>query len=212
VAFRFQKANCVVVGTFNMYIVHPKWLVKHEIIEQGEVAIQFNLAQPGFRFVPAKHNVAWTVAPERVVIESEAPEMDCGARVAAVLRKLPETPLFAIGNNVVYRAGLDEIALLSQPIRDFLQTSSPAPDQTFAQRSLHVAVKQGEHQITNLQVSVKEDGIELLCNVHTELRDRDDANQAAVDAAERFFRDRTAVKPLIQHFFAAEIEHAPDNA
>jgi len=212
VAFQFKKASCVVAGTFNMYLIHPKWLAKHEIIEQGEVGIHFNLAQPGFRFVPTKHKVIWTVAPDRLVIESEDPATDCGATAAAVLRKLPETPLFGIGNNVVYRADISEMAALARPIRHFLETSSPAPDQTLAQRSFHVAVKQGEHQTTNLQVSVKEDGIELLCNVHTELRDREDANQAAVDAAGQFFRDRTAVKPLIQHFFAAEIEHAPDNA
>ena len=27
-AFRFKKAGCVVVGTFNMYIVQPPWLTK----------------------------------------------------------------------------------------------------------------------------------------------------------------------------------------
>lgn len=210
--FHFKKASCVVVGTFNMYIIHPKWLVKHDIIEQGEVSIHFNLAQPGFRFVPTTHKVTWTVAPDRVVTESEDAAIDCGARVAAVLRKLPETPLFGIGNNVIYRADLSEMAVLASSIRDFLQTSSPDPEQTLAQRSFHVGVKGARGQVTNLQVSVKEDGIELLCNVHTEVRDREDANQAAVDAAERFFEDRVAVKPLIHRFFAAEIEHAPDNA
>ena len=211
-AFQFKKASCVVAGTFNMYIIHPKWLVKHDIMEQGEVGIDFNLAQPGFRLVPARHKVTWTVAPDRIVIESENPAMDCGAMAAAVLRRLPETPLFGIGNNVVYQADLSEVAVLAQSVREFLETPSPTPDQTLAQRSFHVAVKQGEHRITNLQVSVKEDGIEMLCNVHTELRDRDDANQAAVEAAESFFQHREAVKPLAQHFFATIIKPAPDNA
>ena len=194
-----------------MYIVHPKWLARHEIIEKGAVGIQFNLAQPGFRFIPTKHKVIWNVTPDRVTVESEDPAMDCGAKIAAVLRKLPETPLFAIGNNVVYQADLSEADALAQPIRDFLQTVSPDPEQTLAQRSFHVALKQGEQHTANLQVSIKEDGIELLCNVHTELQEREDANQAAVEAAERFFQDRAAVKQLIQHFFSAEVEHAPNN-
>lgn len=49
-ALKFEKASCVVVGTFNIYILRPQWLAKHEIIETGtEVGIETNLTQPGFR-------------------------------------------------------------------------------------------------------------------------------------------------------------------
>jgi len=212
VAFRFQKASCVAVGTFNMYILHPQWLAKHEIIEPGtEVGIETNLTQPGFRFRFPDRKATWNVTPNRLVIESQDPGLDCGAAIARVLRILPETPLFALGNNVHYRADLSELEHLSAAIRDYPRTAAPASGQSVARRTFHVAVKRTDLETVNLQVSFKEEEIELACNVHTDVGKHDKPNEAAVAAAECFFDHRAECKALAQHFFGTSIDHDSTN-
>ena len=209
-AFRFQKASCVVVGTFNMYILHPQWLAKHEIIERGmEVGIETNLTQPGFRFQFPKDNATWIVAPNRVVIETRDPQTDCGSVIAKVLKVLPETPLFGLGNNAVYEyeAGPSERDAFAPAIRDFPWPESPNEGETIGQKTFHVGVKRTEYEVANLQIAFREDEIELSCNLHTKLEDRSEANAAAITAAERFFDDRTYSKILAQHFFGTSIDH-----
>ncbi len=201
-AFRFEKSNCVVVGTFNMYILHPQWLAKREIIERGiEVAIETNFTRPGFKFVFPKLDQVWVIGPNRVVVESRDPQVDCGSYVAKMLRALPETPLQGLGNNVTYVVEPSAKDDLAPAIRDFPLAANPSADETVAQHTFHVGVKRGKDQVTNLQLSFNEKQIELACNVHLSLENRDDANAAAVAAASRFFDDRTHAKSLAQHFF-----------
>jgi hypothetical protein len=212
VAFRFQKASCVVVGTFNIYILHPQWLAKHGIIEQGiDVGIETNLMRPGLRLRFPKQNTVWSIAPDRLVIETQEPDVDCAVLAGQVLQKLPETPLFALGHNFHYVAGLDELGNMCQAIRDFPQTEPPGPDQVVAQRTFHAAVKRADHETVNLQLSIKDDSIELACNVHYELGVREKPSEAGVAATARFFDDRAEAKVLAQHFFGASIDHAPNN-
>ncbi len=211
-AFKFEKASCTVVGTFNMYILHPQWLGKHEIIEAGmEVEIETNLTQPGFRFRFPVDKSIWNVAPNRLSIESQDSETNCGQMVAKILKVLPETPLYAIGNNVHYQAKSSEFNNLCEAIREFPRAEPPEPGQTVAQRTFHVGVKSSEHKTSNLQISLKEDDVELDCNAHTELGNREDANKAAVTAAGRFFEDRNEAKSLAQHFFGTSIDHDSNN-
>jgi hypothetical protein len=213
VAFQFEKANCVVVGTFNMYILHPPWLAKHDIIKEGtEVGIDTDLIRPGFRFRFPQYKATWMVAPDRLVVESDEPKTDCGKPVAKVLRALPETPLFALGNNVHYKAELSELKNLSEAIRRFPRAESPTRDQSVVQRTFHVGIKRSEHETINLQILLKEDSIELACNVHVELDNREKAGKAVVTAAERFFGDQAEALTLAQHFFGVSIDHGPDNA
>lgn len=209
-AFQFDKAS-VVVGTFNIYILHPQWLAKHGLIEKGTgVFMESNLAQPGFRFRLPENCVTWTVAPHQIAVETDDPTTDCGAMIATVLDALPETPFFALGNNAVYRADLAELETLPELIRNLVHVPSPDAEGKVVQRTFHVGLKHDEHRSTNLQISIREEGIELLCNAHTELRDRD-AKTVVVPAAKRFFEDRAATKILAQHFFGTGIDNAPSN-
>ncbi len=212
-AFRFEKASCVVVGTFNMYILHPQWLADHGIIEVGaDVGIETNLTQPGFRFRLPENTAAWKVTPERLVVESRKPEIDCGDTVARVLKALPETPLFALGSNVHYQADPSELENLSDAIRNFPRIPPPTPGQSVEQRTFHMGVKRDDRQSVNVQMSLKEDGIELVCNVHTELANREKANEAAIAAATQFLADRTESTALAQHFFGASTDHGPTDS
>ena len=212
-AFQFDKASCIVVGTFNMYIFHPQWLVQREVIPEGtELGIETNLTQPGFRFRLAKFQAALHVAPTQLVVESVDRNFDCGGVVAKVLAKLPETPVFALGNNAFYKAAPPELENLSAAIRGFPRPECPSPGQSLVQRTYHTAVKRGEHETINVQIVLKDDSLELACNVHTELESRPHPSEAAVVAARRFFDDRMEAQSLARHFFGALIPDAPDNA
>ena len=212
-AFRFEKASCVVVGTFNMYILHPQWLIKNKFIDDPiEVGFETSLARPGFRFRFEKAKIIWNVAPDRLTIETQDPQVDCGKAIADILRILPHTPLFALGNNTHYQADSSEFATLSQPIRDFPRTESPTPDNKVVQRTFHVGIKRAEQETVNLQIAIKENSIELACNVHVDLGGRGTPSDSAIAAAERFFGDRVESKLLAQHFFGTAIDHAPNSA
>jgi hypothetical protein len=201
----------VVVGTFNIYILHPHWLAKHGLIEKGTgVLMETNVAQAGFRFRMPKDRVTWRIAPTQIAVETEVPEVDCGAIIATVLDALPETPLFGLGNNAVYAADLTALDALPEHVRKFPQCQSAGVKETVVQRTFHVGLKHDEHRFTNLQISIEEEGIELLHNVHTELRDRD-TRTAAIPAAKMFFEDRETAKDLMQRFLGTGIEYGTSN-
>lgn len=206
-AFRLKKAACVVAGTFNMYIIQPAWLAKVGIIPQEiAVAIASKLDEPGFRFFAPKLPFRWFVTPSRIEVETVNPEEDCGAKVAAVLANLPWTPLIALGNNVVYVAPPSEIALLPDEMRRVPEIPG---GYELAQRSFHSGLSR-ENRVTNLQLSIAPEEIELSINVHTELRDRD--SEAAQAAARRFLQDRADAESLARQLFKANVEHGNSNS
>jgi hypothetical protein len=212
VTLRFQKASCVVVGTFNMYILHPQWLAKHGIIDRDtEVELQANFTQPGMRIVFPGHRVVWNVTPNRLVVDSQDREFNCGSRIANTLAVLPETPLFAIGNNFRYQADLSEMTHLSAAIRDCPRIDAPVSSQHVVQRTFHVAVEQPDHETVNLQIALKEQQIELACNVHRDVGKDQAPHKAAVTSARRFLDHRAACESLAHHFFGTSIDHGSDN-
>jgi hypothetical protein len=213
VAFRFQNAGCVVVGSFNIHILHPQWLVKWGIIEKGlEVGIETNLTRPGLRLRFPQQEALWSISPDRLVIETQDPAFDCGRTVAKVLAILRETPVFAIGNNVNYTAELAEAEQLPGTFREFPQTAEVPAEFEFAQRTLHFAVNRGENETINVQVAIKDEETELLGNAHYSVGNNEDPNAAAVAAAERFFSDRVETESVVRRLFGVVIEHDGDNA
>ncbi len=212
VAFRFQKASCVALGTFNIYILHPQWLAAHGIIEPGtEVGIETNLNRPGFRLHLPKGNIVWNISPNRVAVETDDPSHDCGDLVAKVLGALPETPVFGLGNNSTYQADLSIVEELASGIQDFPWPEPPSEYKSIAQRTLHVAVKRDEHEVTNVQLALTDDTAELSCNVHTKLEDRPDSNSTAIHAANQFLEDRTRSKNLAQHILGTSLSYDSNN-
>lgn len=210
-AFRFKKASCVAVGTFNMYIVQPAWLAKPEIgiIPEGtEVAIETKLDAPGFRFTSPKLPATWIVTPSRIVLETENPAHNCGETMAQVLKALPWTPLVALGTNTLYEGSLNELDGAPEVSSYPLATRKP-DDFELAQRSFHVALKKDE-LVFNLQLSVRNDAAELSANAHTDLQNRD--SEFAQEAARKFLDHRRLAESLIADIFKVSIEHASSNA
>ena len=205
-AFQFDKASCIVVGTFNMYIFHRQWLLQREIIDEGtEIGIETNLTQPGFRFRLPKFQATLHVAPTQLFVESLDPGFDCGEVVAKALAKLPETPVFALGNNASYKADPSELENLAPAIRGFPRAECPSPGQSLVQRTFHTAVNSGENRTINVQLILKDDSVDLACNVHNDLQNREGAG-LALAAARRFFDDRAEAKTVAQHYFGASID------
>ena len=207
--FQFAKASCVVVGTFNMYILNPLWLKRHEIVDaevlaDGDLVVEMNLARPGFRYkLP---NAVWTVAPDRISIETKDVAFDAGNTVARILRALPETPLYGIGNNAMYEASATEESETIRAIRYFPSHADSSESEAVARRTFHYSIDRDEHEVFNLQMSVSLKRIELSCNAHTKLEDRTEANEAAIAAASRFFDDRECAERLANEYFEARIE------
>ena len=77
VALRFKKASCVVVGTFNIYVVQPRLLAQLGLIPFGEPAlVEQNLTQAGFRFIIESLQSQWTVRPDKLIVETTEPHFN----------------------------------------------------------------------------------------------------------------------------------------
>jgi hypothetical protein len=213
VVFRFQKASCVVVGTFNIHILHPQWLARRGIIQQGlEIGVETNLTRPGIRLRFPEHGALWSISPDRLVIETDDAVFDCGQLAAHVLRILPETPVFGLGNNLHCVADPGEAGNLPRVLREFPEADGGSPPLETVQRTLHWAFSRGEHETINLQLAMKDEEIELLSNVHYGTGASDEPNVATVAAAERFFADCVESMRLAERAFGVIIHHDSDNA
>ena len=124
--FRFDSANIVAVGTFNIHIFTPQWLTKCELISGEPANTEFALSRPGIRFQLRKDGPQLTVEPHRIVISTHEPTVDCGKVLGIILRRLPETPLVAVGTNVVYSTTVDENEVF-EPLRTLPQTVGEVP-------------------------------------------------------------------------------------
>lgn len=202
-AFTFKRATCVAAGTFNMYVIQPTWLTKIGILKKGiEVTISTHMDEPGFRYIPVKSPFQWFVTPRSIEVETREPEEDCGSQVATVLEFLPWTPLVALGNNAIFTAPLDDLNRLRE---DFRKSPQPPEGWSMKQRSVHFGLSRGG-AVTNLQLSITQEELELSVNVHTELRKMESA--VAQAAARRFLQDRREAEALIQQLFGVTIEYA----
>lgn len=203
--FQFKKASCVIVGTFNMYIVQPAWLTKIGIFpKDSKVAIWTKFDEPGCRFESPQQNSRWIVTPTKISVETEKSDEDCGAKVAEVLAKLPWTPVIALGNNAIYEAPVEEA-------ERFSDLRNPALPDGFelSQRTFHLGIGHGGQQY-NLQLSITKEPLELSVNVHTELVGKETGY--AQDTARRFFEQRATAELLISKSLNTSISYGDRNS
>lgn len=208
-AFRFTKSNCVVVGTFNMYIIQPAWLTARRIIQKSiEIKIEANLEEPGLRFSSPSLASQWLVTPTRLVVESEDRDEDCGESIAKVIKELPWTPLIAIGANSFYKAKRAELPTSLRFLRGEKLPKMPRGSR-IEQSTYLLAVRKGD-QIINLQVSILGDMIELKTNVHTDLRGKD--SSFACQAAQGFLGQRKYSEKLLAKLFGIRVRQGDSHA
>ena len=204
--FRLKRSACVVIGTFNIYIVQPRWLARMGIIPKGvPVTITTKMDEPGFRFTSSKIPCAWLVTPGRIEVSTEDPTVDCGEAASKVLKNLPWTPVTAIGHNSIYTAAVTELELLQ-----CFQGVYPQPEgYECVRRTVHFGLKQGD-QVFNVQAAVTPEEIELATNSHTDLGERD--NEFAHQTAAQFLEHRRKAECLARDLFKVSIEHGNQNS
>lgn len=206
--FRFKKANCVAVGTFNVYIIQPPLLTEMGVLAVGKtVELQADLSQPGVRFTI--DNTTWTVRPERLAIETNRFDVNCGAFLAKMLEQLCWTPIKAIGSNAVYVADASAEADLPSGFR--LPT---AIAEGVSQRTVHIGYKRDRQQI-NLQLAEADGELELSLNVHTEVRKASSQrrlNESAKQACNSFLDHRTLATDLAADVLKGEFVYEHANA
>lgn len=200
--FQFREASCVIVGTFNIYIIRPDWLGAVGLLrDDSEVRIESQLTQPGFRLRSSGLDTVWIVDPNRIILQSDNWDVNCGVTADRLIESLPWTPLTALGCNFMFRGNADAI-------RDWDQKTEFPPQNfdgaTVKQRSWHMAV-QRDDQVFNLQMSEVDEGVEIRANVHTELRNND--VEFARNAARGFADLRAASVDYIQQLFNTEIQY-----
>ena len=208
VAFRFKKANCVAVGTFNIYIVQPEWLTAVEIFpDKTEILIEANLRTPGFRISSPKLRTTWAVAPDRLTIETSFPDEDCGGRMATVLERLRWTPVRAVGNNVTFEADAGE-ASESAVLTACSLISMPSG---YGNRGKSVSVAmEREGRVYNIVLQAADSSLVLRGNVHTDVSAHMDT-EAAQAAARAFREDVTVLQSLTADVFGVEVEDVASN-
>ncbi len=103
-AFELVTRNIVVRGEFNLAIIGPRWLVVQEITPDGEIEAFVSddpSAPRHFKF----DGFDWQVGFHRLVVTSTgANAKDPGPTVAAILEKLPHTPVTGAGHNFSFDA------------------------------------------------------------------------------------------------------------
>lgn len=214
VPFRFKSASCVVVGTFNIYVLQPPLLASLGLIrnQKSHVKLEANLTQPGFRFSSEELNATWTVKPDKVVVQTVDPQKDCGADMATVLEALKWTPITAIGTNVEFLSKELPDGVLSDSHTSIRNALGSEGQEGIVQTTCHFSVRLGEH-ICNFQVAGQDSEFELSINVHSDLINRGDqptTNHIAQQIARRFFSQRQEVTSLIHQKFSLEFADDSD--
>lgn len=208
----------MVVGTFNITIIQPKWLVESEIISSdSNFHLQFDVQSPGIRFkLPDLNDQAWNVRPDRLSVSSTEPGTDCGKPISEVLERLPWTPILAVGCNVNLACPIKEF-----PNLDILKSCSIifdeeklSQDYSFKQRSWHFGV-QREGVVFNVQISETNEEIELLLNVNTDTKVNQSikkANDSARNACANFLDYTKEATTLAQEILSKDLSNDIFNA
>jgi len=215
VAFEFIKSSCVVVGTFNIYVVQPSLLTALNIVhpEKGDkIHFLTNLTQPGFRFSSPELNAEWTVRPDRIIVETTDPAKDCGADIARVLAALKWTPVTAIGINAEYHSNEWDSPLLPM-LEAWTEDGLKGTELVAKQKTVHVAAVRKDG-VFNVQMAQCNEGYDATVNVHVDAKGRGEqeaTTQFIQDVASKFFDYRRDAQTLVKRLFLVELSDVIDS-
>jgi hypothetical protein len=169
VAFEFVKSSCVIVGTFNVNVVQPRYLAEMDVFpKETKLSLMVNVTKPGLRFSVEDSPFEWQVSPEKVLVETTSENDECGPQAAKMLEALKWTPLSAVGLNTVLKAP-----------REFAKTLLPnvfgdeivcPKGFTVGPRTWHMALMEDGIR-HNIQVSQMDDDCHLSLNTHAAFED-----------------------------------------
>jgi len=197
----------VAAGTFNTYVIHPKWLVEVGLLREGAKGKMLSdFRRPGIRYSSDEIPYEWDIRPDRVMLITKKPDVDCGKDLATVIESLPWTPLGGVGVNAEFIGTPADIEGL--PDNRGLQTWEIPGEYGLKQRTLHVGLVRGPH-IFNLQIAQHEK-VELSINIHTELSDKGpqkEISELAQETCRNFFALREEGTKLAKQLFGVELSY-----
>jgi hypothetical protein len=202
----------VAVGTFNIYVLQPHWLVERGILPPEEITLDTNLSRPGFRLRSPSSSTEWTVVPTRLAIKSAQANRDCGELVGKVLQFLRWTPVTAVGNNLHLVGPVDEIRG-AESMHAFLRTEFGFGGSAARSRQLGISVPYGTSSMANLTIAVDEpEGgkAKIAVNIHSAFQQL--STDQAVETAKRYLNDRGGAIELVRSLCRVEVSDEPINA
>ncbi|QDT83657.1 hypothetical protein [Gimesia chilikensis] len=205
--FKFKKSSCVVVGTFNTYIIQPHWLSEVGIFPSGAtVEILTDIRNPGIRFSlseqPENDNRIWNVRPDRLSVESTTLGVDCGEPIARVLEELQWTPIDAVGCNIIFDSHIDHYDKISHLFND----SENIEGYKTIQRAWHRTLASETRQF-NIHITVEDEKILLTLNSNTDAKTLGsirESNSKAQLACKEFKQQTEEVHKIAQTLFGME--------
>ncbi len=118
--------NIVLIGSFNVELFEPKWLIKQKII-QDEIYITVNLENKKIQYHNKKEGYGWEIENPRFVIfplnSGETFNSEKVSFLPKIFKILEYTPVNAIGYNIIYK--------LSDNIVDKIQIELKQNEQFF---------------------------------------------------------------------------------
>ncbi len=147
-----ETSTVVLVGNWNPYILMPEWVAKH-IFEVEKIVAEF-LVGPALFFRFRDHGAKIVTSQDRVTIladkTTEGSLREIGALARKLLRKLPYTPIGAVGVNHAFVescAGDDLLRLF-----DFGDKEKLPPEMPVEHVEVHRCLSGDGHKI-NIKIS-----------------------------------------------------------
>lgn len=201
------SATCVTVGSFNIYLFQPWWIGRLEHVDEVDefpIQCEQDLSRPGFKFSADRFQCKWLVRPDRLLLEADAPDADCGRLMARVLEAIPVTPVMAIGHNFAWSDpnGSPYVEQIDFPVGGAVASDEPI------RRGWTVSITQDQH-VFNLLLAQHQGELSVSANIHRSLEavDRDKRISLAIQSAQRHLDVRNVAADLIQGVFGVEIEN-----
>jgi hypothetical protein len=196
-AFNFLRSASVAIGSFNIYIIQPKWLGSKGFVKEGtDLTIETTLDEPGLRISANGYPFRWVVTPSKIAIETKDEAADCGKVMASLLRYLPETPLTAVANHTVYSSPTDKTV----PQPPAFPCVAPMEGYDVTESAYLIAVRSPSDSY-NLLIQYNATGqAELLVSSYCPIRS-DEGSRLAASHVERFQEHKRTGLVLAKHHF-----------
>ncbi len=175
---RLQKLDVVVVGRFNPHIITPAWLADQGVCARADAEMLFGFDVQGrqgiFRFSVDGHQ--WNVTDTRLIISSSDPDEHAASKAAAVILKLPHTPISAVGHNFHYECDRQHWKGAQPQLGDIdfekLQNHGTAQSVSWT-----CTIEQSGGLVCKLTFNETRDAIDVHSNLHRDVKNADEALQ-----------------------------------
>lgn len=198
-AFELKGRNTIVRGEFNRAIIGPKWLVDQRVSpdDKVELAVSDSADMPRlFRFA----GFHWTVAHDRLVVQSVSPQDDDPApKIAEVLRILKHTPVSGTGHNFLFESTEPEPCLETHLGDWSAARIGEELGHELRKSTYEVRLSTGEHQSLTVKIvtDLAKQSVDL--NFHFDTPDAQAAANAADESASCRERADEVLKTLTRN-------------